>query len=602
MKSRRAVAALLTLTVIVCARAAPADEELSAWVSADTGLCLEIRNLADHARRFAAGPFARRFSEFPPIADALQQYRPWLATVAGEVERRSGAKIDEIFTELLGRHVLFAVWPPRGDADQGAALVLVEATDTGLLERSLERLVAARKQARRWLGRRTLTVAGVTYEADVVQPDDRHADFYLVVVDSVAVIATSESLLSDVLSRRAGAAAKEPPPLNSIPEYQASAASISDAAVARLFINPRAWDAALAADLRKKPADSEEARSQQFVIDAWRTMDYVVAGVEIEPRLAIEIAWHWNADALPEPARFAVEGLCGRSKFVDRIPADALLAVAGRVDPAPLARHLIAAHWLAGGRATAGSNTEPAETPWQSLWAWALAPGWGPEFSAYCTRRPSNADAEGPAAGWPLTIVIGVESRPLTGDGPPLASMVEPWLGALLSAAVDAANSRAGHELASIESLTVGDLGLKLVTGLVPGQPGRALVYAVAGNCFWLATSAAELRHAVSLSRTEALTARPAFREQLGKLAEPSDLIYLDLSHWRELLSAAPDAADFLSEGQSLDASARTRQRQTLLAISRLADRAIFGARIDKTGVSLSFSLAADAASDDAGD
>lgn len=584
MRGRLLAVALLALFALGPVRGAGANDDFASWISTDVGLCLEFRGLANHVRQFTAGPLARRLQEFPPIADALKQYRPWLAVVSAEVERRSGAKVDEIFSKLLGRHVLFAVWPPTGDEDKGAALLLIEADDRELLAQTLDRLVAARRQAGRWLGRRTLTVAGASYEADVIQPDDRHAEFYLLTLDSVGVIATSESLLADVLNRRAVAADNESPALSSLAGYQAGAAQVSDRAVAWLFINPRSWDTALAADLRTKPAGSEDARSQQFVVDVCRAMDYVVAGVEIEPRLAINLAWRWRAAALPEPARLATAGLSGPSGFIDRIPADALLAVAGRVDLVPLARHLIAADW----RSSAGSNPA-ARAGWETIWGWALAPGWGPDFAAYCTRRSSTD-----SAGWPLATVISVESRPLVDGGQPLASMIEPWLTAFVAAAVEEANSRAGRSIASVESLTAGELGIKLITGLVPGRQRLALAYAVTGNCFWLATSAADLRRGVGLSGSEALSQRPAFRAQLGKLDRPSDLIYIDLARWRELLADGPEAVAFLWEGQSLDAEARARRYQTLLAISRLADRALFAAQIDDAGVSLSLSLAAD--------
>lgn len=585
MTGRSLVAILIALLALGAGRGVRANDDFSSWIASDVGLCLEVRDLAEHVRQFKSGPLARRLKEFPPIADALKQYRPWLAVVAAEVERRSGAKVGDIFSKLLGRHVLFAVWPPAGGVDKGAALLLIDAEDPEMLSRSLVRLVAARRQAGRWLGRRTLTVADTSYDVDVIQPDDRHAEFYLLGVDSVGIIATSESLLSDVLGRRSGATESESPSLSSLAGYRAGAAQISGRAVARLFINPRSWDATLAADLRTKPAGSEEARSQQFVVDVCGALDYVVAGVEIEPRLAIDLAWRWNAAALPEPARSAVEGLSGKSEFVDRIPVDAMLALAGRVDLVPLSRHLIAAQW----RASAGKSDPATRAGWETILGWAIAPGWGPNFAAYCTRTSSSD-----SAGWPLATVVSVESRPLVDAGQPLANMIEPWLSAFLSAAVEEANAHAGRSLASVESLTVGELGMKLVTGLVPGQPRLAFAYAITGNCFWLATSAADLHGGVGLSTSDALPQQPAFRAQLGKVDRPSDLLYLDLARWRELLSAGPESVAFLLEGQSLDAAAKARRYQTLLALSRLADRALFAAQIDDMGVSLSASLAAD--------
>ncbi|HEX5444413.1 MAG TPA: hypothetical protein VFW87_11310 [Pirellulales bacterium] len=610
-------------------RSAPGIE-LSRYVSPDVGLCLELRQLETHARRFLESELFRRLQTFPPFAAMLAQQRPnWLA-IAGEVERRTGATAGQLYSGLLGRQVLFAVWPPaEGRSPKGDALLLIEAADPELLGQSLHRLVEARRAANRWHGRRTIEAAGRAFALEAVARDDEPSDIFLAVDGELGMMATSEAVIRGVLERRAGAAAAS---LATLPFYAAAVERLSADCVARAFISPRAWDAALLADLRNKPPRSDEARTQQAVVDAWRTTEYVVGGVELTPRVAIELAWQWQSDALPQPLREVAAGLAGRSQFIDRIPADAWLAVAGRIDLARIVRHFIAEQWRGAGDSSDAASASSSVPP-ETIVAWALAAGLGPDFSAYCrspsndltgvgpaapalVAAPSNSDAPRPVApalvaGPSYTDVLqsrdesddagieavaAVQTRPLepVDSSPPLAETAAPLLHALLAAAVEATNARHPAEQADIETAASDGLSVTTVSGLKAGSRSLAFAYAVTDGVLWLGTSAAAVRQRVAASPDDSLLARDDVRRQLGSLiAEPSDLFYVDLVHWRRLLSAGPNAVRFLWQGQSLDPAARQKQYQTLVALSRLADRLLAAAQIDDAGVSLSLSFMA---------
>ncbi len=591
-------------------RSAPGIE-LSRYVSPDVGLCLELRQLETHASRFLESELFRRLQAFPPFATMLAQQRPnWLA-IAGEVERRTGATAGQLYSGLLGRQVLFAVWPPaEGRSPKGDALLLIEAADSALLDQSLQRLVEARRAANRWHGRRTIEAAGRAFTLEAVARDDEPSDIFLAVDGELGMMATSEAVIRGVLERRAGAVAAS---LATLPSYAAAVERLSADCVARAFISPRAWDASLLADLRKKPPRSDEARTQQAVVDAWRTTEYVVGGVELTPRVAVELAWRWQADSLPQPLREVAAGLAGRSHFVDRIPADAWLAVAGRIDLAHIVRHLVAEQWRGAGDSSASASSS---VPPETIVAWALAAGFEPDFSAYC-RSPSNdLSGVGPVApalvaGPSYTDVLqsrdesdhadieavaAVQTRPLepVDSSPPLAETAAPLLHALLAAAVEATNARHPAEQADIETAARDGLSVTTVSGLKAGSRSLAFAYAVTDGVLWLGTSAAAVRQRVAASPDDSLLARDDVRRQLGSLiAAPSDVVYFDLVRWRRLLSAGPEAVRFLWQGQSLDAAARRQQYQTLVALSGLADRLLAAAQIDDAGVSLSLSLMA---------
>ncbi|HEX7447877.1 MAG TPA: hypothetical protein VF306_10050 [Pirellulales bacterium] len=576
---------------------AAANVELSRFVSRDVGLCLEVRDLEAHASRFIESELFRRFQAFPPFAALLAQQRPQWSAIASEVERRTGATAGRLYAGLLGRQVLFAVWPPgEGRSPKGDALLLIEAADRELLDQSLRRLVEARRAASRWHGRRTIEAAGQTFSVEVIARDDEPTDVYLAIDGELGVMATSESLVRGAIERRAAAQA-ETDSLATLPAYAAAIERLSADCLARAFINPRAWDAALLADLHNKPPRSDEARTQQVVVDAWRTTEYVVGGIELTPRLACELAWQWDANALPQPLREVAAGLAGRAQLVDRLPADAWLAVAGRIDVARIARHLIAQEWRASHRP---ENIKP-----ETILAWTLSAGLGPNFCAYC-RSPSNHLAgPGPSVAddsRPLVDHAGVEAvaavqtRPLepVDSSPPLAETAAPLLHALLSASVEAANANDPAGQAKIETITSQNISVTAVSGLKVGVRPLAFAYAVDRDVLWLGTTPDAVRHSVGAVPDESLWATAEIRRQFGSLIdEPTDVFYVDLSRWRGILAAGPDAASFLWQGKSLDAAARRKQYQTLVALSRLADRLLAAAQIDDAGVSLSLSFMA---------
>src|SRR5581483_8025746 len=176
----------------------------------------------------------------PPVAEWLSQHRPGLTLLAGEIERRTGVTPRDVAKKLLRRQALLTIWPPHNPlTDKPSALLVAESTDGQLMRRSLERLIAARRQAGRWRGRHTVTVAGETFAIDVVVSDEEQSEFFITSVGDIALFATNESLLRDVLQRRA---AVEQASLATCPAYVAAAQRLASANAARLFINPRAWD------------------------------------------------------------------------------------------------------------------------------------------------------------------------------------------------------------------------------------------------------------------------------------------------------------------------------------------------------------------------
>ncbi|HVX13675.1 MAG TPA: hypothetical protein VHC22_21005 [Pirellulales bacterium] len=606
-----AAAWLLVATASYAAEGVPeaaAERRLVSWVGNDVGICLQLDDLAQRLADFVESPLAQRLHRFQPIATWRDLHRARLSVLRGEIERRTGANVRDLVKQLFGREVLFAIWPPSDPAGgQPAALLLAESTDRTVMQRTLERLVAARRQAGRWRGKRTIEVAGEAFTIDSVIADDDRSAFFVTSADDVAMIATSEALLVSALGRRADAGATDPSravqdsvSLASSPAYLAASERLSPRAVATLFVNPRAWDTALEADLKTKKPGSEEARSQAVLLAAWRETQYVAGSLSFAPHLGAELAWGWQADDLPDPVREVAASLEGRSELFDVVPADALIAVVAHADVGRLVRYMIAGEWQKSAAAPLGSAT-PSNRPDQngSILMWALTAGLGPDWVGYL-MPPGQTSSAGDTSS-PVDLVLGVQTRPLESDGnrPALALSIEPLLHALSSAAVEAANRQAGAQVASIksyESDATADVRRRITvaSGIMPGRPTQDVAYCVDDkDRFWVSSSAPCLAQA-AVEGGERLVDDAAIQAALGRDGKPSGLVYVNLAGWRRLAAKGRSAVDFLWQGRDLDERAKEQQFQELLALVRLADRLLFTSHVDGSTVHLAVTISAD--------
>ncbi|HET6878732.1 MAG TPA: hypothetical protein VFI31_01100 [Pirellulales bacterium] len=581
------------------AREAP----LPAWIGDDVGICLEFDGLPQNCLDFYESPLGKRLRGFPPVVAWREQHRAQLAAIRAEIERRTGVPAKDLCGRLIGARVLFAIWPPHDPAiDKPSALLLAEAGDRELLQSTLERLTAVRKKAGKWRGTQTIELAGNSYTVEALASDDEQSEFFITSVNSVAVIATSEPLLRNVLERCADSEPRTTS-LASSQAYLASRERPTKEAAANLFINPRAWDDALEADLKQKKPGSEEARSQAAVVAVWRATDYVAASLQVAPRLRAELAWKWRSDALPPAVREVVASLAGPSEFVEMLPADALVALAGRADFGRLARLVVAEQW---SKAAASGPRSDAQAHYndhpETLLAWALAPGLGPAWGGYLTAARDQARAEGSPS---VDVVFGMETRALehASDRPALARSVEPLLHAWFSAAVAAVNRQSGAPHASIRSLgrslgaqTPGDPGdeVTVVTGIVPHRPEQELAYRVdERDRLWIGTSAASVAQATAPRPDRLLDNLPLDADR-GPIGTPSGLAYVNLAAWRTLAAKGRAAIDFLWQDQRLDERAKERKYRELLAVAQLADRLLLATHLDDSTVRLVLAISAD--------
>lgn len=576
--------------LIAQAPARPPVKSLAALAPADVGLCIETDRLAEHVARFASGPLFDRLAHFPPLTHWVGQNGAKIGMAQSEFQKRLGASPAEAWAGILGGRTLFAVWPPAGESTDGPALLLIEVQDRALLKRVLGNFLVLQRDAGKWKSTATLDHAGLQCEVHVFASGEDREQLYVTALDNLAIAANDEGLIRDSLALMASAEGPRGA-LASLPGYVAANQRLSPQAAVRLFINPRPWDAALLADWRRKPPESQDARFQKAVIESWKATDYLVAGLELGTQARLESFAAWRAADLPPAVREAAECVSGGAVFAERIPRHALAAVAGRIDWGRLIwRFALPQHAASVAADKRGAEFVPGISGDWLLPA-AIAHGMGPDFGAFLALRPADAAGQHESL-LPVDFVAGLQTRPLEpGSGrPSLAKLAEPLLHSLLTSATAATNAQTTQPSASLESIDLGGIAMTSVAGL-RGPRGRTLAatYAVVGDDFWLASSPAALRRGVECSAADALAASAPFE----RIKSPSHLLYLDLKGIRQLLAASPGVLEFLAASKGLDREAARRSFRELLAIGELADVVSAAARLDETGVAACLSISA---------
>lgn len=554
---------------------------LAELVPADVGLCIETDRLAQHVANFMSGPLFERLSHFPPLAKWVGQNGAQIGLAKSEFQKRLGASPAEAWSGVLSGRTLFAVWPPAGDSAKGPALLLVEAKDPELLERVLRNFVAMQREAGKWKKTTTLEHDGRQCEVHVISGENGE-QLHLASIERLAVAANDESLIRETLALSAGKTGTRGT-LSTHSGYVAGKDRLSPQTALRLFVNPRPWDAGLWADLRRKPPESHDARFQKAMIETWQATDYVVAGVELGADATVETFAAWRTSALPTAVREAAECVSGRAALAERMPRNALAAVAGRVDWG----RLIWRFGLPKGAARKAGEEQPPEVVPGVSAEWllpaSLAHGIGPDFGAYLAPRAAAGERKHESR-LPLDLVAILQSRPLEpGDGrPSLAKLAEPVLHSLLTSATAATNAQSAQPAASLETIELGGMAMTSFAGL-PGPRGRPLsaAYAVIEDDFWFASSPGALHRGVALPAEDSLASAPPF----DRIASPSHLLYIDLQGVRQLLASSPGIVEFLAANKGLDREAARRSVRELLALGELADSASAVARLDETGV-----------------
>jgi hypothetical protein len=302
----------------------PADELLR-YVPRDVTFCMVLRDLRSHREALNNSPFADHLRRSPlgKALTASPQFASLLKTEQS-LEKMLGVSLEKVRDEVLSESMVFAYRQgPPGKPEQEQGLVLLRAKEAKPLADLVDGLNAFLKSQGMLKEVREVEHGGFKYQRRV-EGDEVN---FLCLRGPVLIFSGQESLLREALALEKNTPmAQEAPVTKSLRQLGADRALLS------AWINPRAFDAELAARVEKS-AGAEKAFHKTFA-DCWKALDGAALTLSLTRELEMGLALRGRPESLPPEVRRLLEDASGRADLWARFPDDALLNLAART-PAP---------------------------------------------------------------------------------------------------------------------------------------------------------------------------------------------------------------------------------------------------------------------------
>lgn len=558
----------------IAAEFAAAASTLADFVPNDAGVCLTLEEAAPHVERFISGPLYARLNAYPPLAQWRRENVPELKKIAAEVSRQLGVGVPDVWRHILGRQTLLAVWPPEDAQKQGPALLLVETDDAQLLVRLVAGIHSAQQRAGDVLESHDIDYRGVKVQSRLVRKGESSERIFLATVSHLGMLANQQRLIEQVvdLQLARGAAAAR---LSQLPAYQEAMEQIDAAAPAKLFLNPRVWDAALARAVAA--GDQPHAPGRQLVTQAWRSLRYGVFAFALHPQARAEGYLAFDAVEAETAVAEVLGALGGPAVLLERTPAEALAAAAGTADITRLVR------WISSSSPEADRRRGLPEILWSLIDG--TFQGLGPGFGAFLL--PPRAGSE-----FPLAAVAAAQIQQRAAARQANALTPADALRTLLQATIPLVPPRAGVPPPKLKAEKLGETEILTLTGLPETPPGVAPSFAFAERTMFVGISPPAVQAAVTLAPDSSLASSPRFRELLGpRLTKPSQVGYANLRALRQWLAEHREAIAALLAGKEEQKLEETRRGlEQLQGLLGVADYAAAAAQIEPRGIRLSAS------------
>ncbi len=319
--------ALLALAAPVVATAATPRESVLRLVPDDVGFCLVVQNLREHSDTLMRSPFATQFLTSPlGLTLAASAPAKKLSDLHEQLKLQLRTSWPQLRDEILGDIVVFAYRPPpTGKPEDEQDLAVLHARDANALAGLLERLNALQKQSGDLKELATRTYRGVEY----VYRAERNKDQFYYRDGPLLAFSSKEAMLRRVIDRARDATDREA----ALPKHLDRLGAMGAPAV--LWVNPRAFDAQL--EQKSSATAGAEALVVQKVLTYWKALDGMALTLQLH-RSDVEVGVTFLAKEgdLPSAARKFFAGDNQLSELWQRFPANALFALAGRVDTVAL--------------------------------------------------------------------------------------------------------------------------------------------------------------------------------------------------------------------------------------------------------------------------
>ncbi len=301
-------------------------------VGESAALCLEVPRLAETWKRVEHSRMAERVRAFAPFVRFVRGpgFQQW-TQIEKYVTQATGQPLSEQLLGLCAESLVVAVYLPEGAKPQG--VVIARARDSAALRQAVEAWGKLEPQhvEKTWQHR------GQTYIQRAKSAGSKEVLFYTI-VDRTLVLSDQEALVRQSIDFQQAAAARaelrEPTvatnrPLRESPLYRTARARLRDDSIAFLHVNARAWDKALGEGARNDPGAIP-------VLKVWQHVSALAGSLRFDEGVALDVVAELDRERLPSGWTRFVQSSQAATGWSDRIPSDALLSIAGRIDVRPL--------------------------------------------------------------------------------------------------------------------------------------------------------------------------------------------------------------------------------------------------------------------------
>ena len=303
-------------------------------VAGDAAVCLEIPHLDETWNRLETGAMIDRLRQFPPLQRFLesQGFRHW-KSVDDHVARQTGSSLSSQLRAVFGKSLVLAIDVPSTGEPRGVLLgeaMSAEAIRTALATwNKLESNGVVT----------TKTHHGLKYLQRKREAAARESQF-VAIHERWFAVSDHESMIQNVIDRFQSLTSAVPQG-TALPDSLAHSTSfirnrgrLNNNAVAFVHINARPWDRGL-------EEGTQGANDPIQLAKIWKNVNSVSAGLRIDRGIVCESVIELNPERLgSEWSRFASTA-ASPSTWISRIPDDALVAVAGRLEIVPAIRYLL---------------------------------------------------------------------------------------------------------------------------------------------------------------------------------------------------------------------------------------------------------------------
>lgn len=297
-------------------------DQLLALVPENTALCLVVNELRDHSKYLENTRWVQKLLR-SPLGRALTNNSDFskIGDINSELKRHLQINVNQLRDEILGDCVVMAFNPSSDEnSDDDRGVILLWTKNPQLLQQVIERINVAQEKNGELKLLETLKYKGVSY----VHRKDRMEDQYYFQNGQMFVFSGHADILQGVIDRHLAKSLEraESQVMRSFRQLP------TDNALMTFWINPRAFEDALAAEHAK----SDDKKALATLMQYWKAMDSMAISLVLRDNIEMRLSFQGKMVDLPTSSQKFLTTFLTDSDLWQYFPRKAMLTIAARCD------------------------------------------------------------------------------------------------------------------------------------------------------------------------------------------------------------------------------------------------------------------------------